>query len=49
MNSIKSKVQLMGNVENDPEIIVMENGNKLARCSLAIAQQDSKPNKKKSY
>ncbi len=35
MNSLKNKVQLIGNLGNDPEIILMENGTKLAKFSLA--------------
>jgi len=35
MNSLKNKVQLIGNLGNDPEMITMENGSKLAKFSLA--------------
>lgn len=35
MNSLKNKVQLIGNLGNDPEIITLENGGKLAKFSLA--------------
>nr|WP_297786851.1 single-stranded DNA-binding protein [uncultured Allomuricauda sp.] len=35
MNSLKNKVQLIGNLGNDPEIIIMENGTKLAKFSIA--------------
>ncbi|MDC6361776.1 MULTISPECIES: single-stranded DNA-binding protein [Flavobacteriaceae] len=35
MNSLRNKVQLIGNLGNDPEIITMENGNKLAKFSVA--------------
>ncbi len=35
MNSLKNKVQLIGNLGNDPEIITMDNGNKLAKFSIA--------------
>jgi len=35
MNSIKNKVQLIGNLGQAPEIINFENGNKLAKLSLA--------------
>lgn len=35
MNSLKNKVQLIGNLGNDPEIITLENGNKLAKFSIA--------------
>ncbi|KAB7528957.1 single-stranded DNA-binding protein [Flagellimonas olearia] len=35
MNSLRNKVQLIGNLGNDPEIIIMENGNKLAKFAVA--------------
>ncbi|MEM8999515.1 MAG: single-stranded DNA-binding protein [Bacteroidota bacterium] len=35
MNALRNKVQLIGNLGNDPEIVNLENGNKLARFSLA--------------
>ncbi len=35
MNSLKNKVQLIGNLGNDPEIITLENGSKLAKFSIA--------------
>lgn len=35
MNALRNKVQLIGNLGNDPEIIEMESGKKLARFSLA--------------
>lgn len=35
MNSLRNKVQLIGNVGQAPEIISFENGNKLAKFSLA--------------
>lgn len=35
MNSLRNKVQLIGNVGQAPEIISFENGNKLAKISLA--------------
>lgn len=35
MNALRNKVQLIGNLGNDPEIINTENGNKLAKFSLA--------------
>ncbi|MFD2100548.1 single-stranded DNA-binding protein [Flagellimonas iocasae] len=35
MNSLKNKVQLIGNLGNDPEMITMENGSKLAKFSIA--------------
>ncbi|NVN16767.1 single-stranded DNA-binding protein [Muricauda sp. HICW] len=35
MNSLRNKVQLIGNLGNDPEIITLENGAKLAKFSIA--------------
>lgn len=35
MNGLKNKVQLIGNTGKAPEIVTFENGNKLARVSLA--------------
>ena len=35
MNALKNKVQLIGNLGNDPEVIILENGNKLAKFSMA--------------
>lgn len=35
MNALKNKVQLVGNLGNDPEIIILENGSKLAKFSIA--------------
>jgi single-strand DNA-binding protein len=35
MNTIKNKVQLIGNLGNAPEIKNLEGGNKLARLSIA--------------
>lgn len=35
MNSLKNKVQLIGNVGQDPVIKTLDNGNKMARLSLA--------------
>jgi single-strand DNA-binding protein len=35
MNTLKNKVQLIGNLGNDPEIITLESGKKLAKFSLA--------------
>ena len=35
MNSIKNKVQLIGNLGNNPEIIILDSGKKLAKFSLA--------------
>ena len=35
MSTLRNKVQLIGNLGNDPEIINLENGRKLAKFSLA--------------
>ena len=35
MNALKNKVQLIGNLGNNPEIIYLESGKKLAKFSLA--------------
>jgi single-strand DNA-binding protein len=35
MNAMKNRVQLIGNVGNDPEIRTLENGRKLAHVTIA--------------
>jgi single-strand DNA-binding protein len=35
MNALRNKVQLIGNLGNDPEIITMDSGKKLAKFSIA--------------
>ena len=35
MNAMKNRVQLIGNVVNDPEIKTLENGRKLAHVTIA--------------
>lgn len=35
MNSLRNKVQLIGNLGNDPEVVILESGSKLAKFSLA--------------
>ncbi len=35
MNTLRNKVQLIGNLGNDPEIIQLESGKKLAKFSIA--------------
>lgn len=35
MNSLRNKVQLIGNLGNDPEMVTLENGSKLAKFSIA--------------
>ena len=37
MNALKNKVQLIGNLGQDPEIVTLENGNKLAKFSIATS------------
>ncbi len=35
MNALRNKVQLIGNLGKDPEVIELENGGKLAKFSIA--------------
>jgi single-strand DNA-binding protein len=35
MSTLRNKVQLVGNLGNDPEIITLESGKKLAKFSIA--------------
>jgi len=44
MNALRNKVQLIGNTGNDPEIINLESGKKLAK--LTIATNESYKNDK---
>ena len=44
MNALRNKVQLIGNVGNDPEIKTLEGGRKLA--NLTIATRDNYKNEK---
>ncbi|CAM3390691.1 single-stranded DNA-binding protein [Zobellia roscoffensis] len=39
MNALKNKVQLIGNLGQDPEIVNMDNGNKLAKFSIATTER----------
>ena len=39
MNSIRNRVQLIGNVGMDPEISLLEDGKKMAKFSLATNDQ----------
>lgn len=39
MNSLRNKVQLIGNLGNNPEIINLESGKKLAKFSLATNER----------
>jgi single-strand DNA-binding protein len=47
MNNLKNKVQLIGNLGQNPEIISFENGKKLAKMNIATNEtfKDSKGNK----
>lgn len=36
MNSLKNRVQLIGNLGNTPEIVNLESGKKIAKFSLAV-------------
>ena len=38
MNALKNKVQLIGNLGQDPEIVNLENGSKLAKFSIATSE-----------
>ena len=38
MNALKNKVQLIGNLGQDPEIVNMDNGSKLANFSIATSE-----------
>ena len=44
MNSIRNKVQLIGNLGADPEMKTMENGNKLAKMSIATNESYTNKN-----
>lgn len=35
MNALRNRVQLIGNLGNDPEVITLESGKKLAKFSIA--------------
>ncbi|MEL6304042.1 MAG: single-stranded DNA-binding protein [Bacteroidota bacterium] len=35
MNALKNRVQLLGNLGADPEMVILENGSKLAKFSIA--------------
>ena len=37
MNALKNRVQLIGNLGQDPEIVTLESGSKLAKFSIATS------------
>ena len=37
MNALKNKVQLIGNLGQDPEVVILENGSKFAKFSIATS------------
>lgn len=39
MNTLKNKVQLIGNLGNDPEIINLESGRTLAKFTIATNER----------
>lgn len=39
MNAMKNRVQLIGNVGNDPEVKTLENGKKLAHLTIATNER----------
>jgi single-strand DNA-binding protein len=47
MNTLRNKVQLIGNVGNDPEIKIIEGGKKLAKFSIATNEVYYNENKEK--
>lgn len=47
MNALRNKVQLIGNVGNDPEIKIIEGGKKLAKFSIATNEVYYNENKEK--
>lgn len=47
MSTLRNKVQLIGNVGNEPEITVLENGKKVIRFSLATNENYKNANGEK--
>ena len=47
MSTLRNKVQLIGNLGNDPEIITLESGKKLAKFSLATNENYKNSNGEK--
>ena len=44
MNALNNSVRLLGNVGMDPQVITFDNGNKLAKFSLATSDRKKDPN-----
>ena len=47
MNALKNKVQLIGHLGQDPEIVNLEGGNKLAKFSIATTDSYKNANGEK--
>jgi len=47
MNSLRNKVQLIGNLGNDPEIIILESGKTLAKFAIATNESYKNANGEK--
>ena len=47
MNALRNKVQLIGNVGNDPEIKILEGGKKVAKFTIATNEVYYNENKEK--
>ncbi|MGI9547338.1 MAG: single-stranded DNA-binding protein [Flavobacteriaceae bacterium] len=43
MNALRNKVQLIGNLGQDPEIVDLDNGSKLAKFSIATNETYKNP------
>ncbi|MFK2818538.1 single-stranded DNA-binding protein [Flavobacteriaceae sp. LMIT009] len=47
MNTLRNKVQLIGNLGNDPEVITLESGKKLAKFAIATNESYKNSNGEK--
>jgi single-strand DNA-binding protein len=47
MNTLRNKVQLIGNLGNDPEVITLESGRKLAKFAIATNESYKNANGEK--